>query len=67
MMASSRHPLQQRDRRGWRNFLGSLIAVAIVLLGVVGATLTDEPNLGRLGALVGFVVLLSWGYWRQRR
>jgi hypothetical protein len=39
----------------------------ITLLGVVGATLTDEPSFGRLGAALGFVVLVRWGYWHQRR
>jgi hypothetical protein len=57
----------QPDRRGWRDLLASLIAVALTVLGIVGATLTDDPNVGRLGAAVGFVVLFSWGYWRQNR
>jgi hypothetical protein len=41
--------------------------VAITLLGVVVANLTDKPNFGRLGAALGLVVLFAWGYWRQRR
>jgi hypothetical protein len=55
------------DRRGRKNVLASLLAVAITALGIVGESGTGDPLVGRVGMVLALVVLFRWGYWRQRR
>lgn len=59
----------QPDRRAWWNKLISVL-VALVVVGIVPFFLGGDETrvtIGRLLAVIALVVVLRWGYWRNRR
>jgi hypothetical protein len=45
------------DRRGWKNVLASLLAVAVAALGIIGERVMADPLVGRVGMVLALLVL----------
>ena len=68
-VARNRFRIEQPNRTAWWNILVSIVAVLVVLgtLPFFWSGTDLEQRFGRLLGLVGLVVVLKWGYWRNRR
>lgn len=68
MKAQQRAP-RPVDRTAWWNKLVSLVACLVVVgtLPVLAGGSDIKIQIGRLLSVLGFAVVLKWGYWRNRR